>query len=73
MTDAFAKFMKQFQTQGRDYGDGYDRSHFQGLTQDEEAEVIRLLSDAAKRGDAVAIDGLATFGTACARDALLPD
>lgn len=44
MSDTFDRFLKQYHAQGREKADGYDRSHFDGLTDDEKIRAFELLA-----------------------------
>jgi hypothetical protein len=56
MTEAFNRFMSQAGSQGREYGDGFNSSHFDGLTQSELTNVLRILEERALDGDTIAIN-----------------
>jgi len=56
MTEAFNMFMNQAASQGREYGDGFNSSHFDGLTQSELTKVLRIIEERALDGDAIAIN-----------------
>lgn len=44
MTTTYDKFLEQFHAQGRQKADGYDKSHFDGLTTDEMEKAFELLT-----------------------------
>lgn len=56
MTEAFNRFMNQAASRGREYGDGFNSSHFDGLTQSELTNVLRILEERALDGDTIAIN-----------------
>lgn len=58
MTKAYEQFMKQANSQGREYGAGFTYHHFDGLTLEEKDEVISLLRERALKGDTIAISAL---------------
>jgi hypothetical protein len=49
MSDTFDEFLKQYHAQGREKADGYDRSHFDGLTDDEKVRAFELLAAEAEK------------------------
>jgi hypothetical protein len=57
-TATFDRFLKQLHATGSEKGDGFDPSHFDGLSPDERPEVARLLREALLRGDDTAAGGL---------------
>jgi len=58
MTEAFNRFMKQATSQGREYGDGFNTSHFEGLTQAELEKAFMILEERAIDGDTIAINAV---------------
>lgn len=44
MTSTYTKFLEQFNSKGREKADGYDKSHFDGLTDKEKDLAFELLS-----------------------------
>jgi hypothetical protein len=63
MTIAFEKFLVQFESTGREYLDGFDASHFEGMTLAELSEAESLLGQRAQEFDNVAIRALGVMGT----------
>lgn len=47
MSDAYQRFIRQYNATGREKADGYDRSHFDGMTPAEKAQAFELLKDEA--------------------------
>jgi len=62
VTRAFDRFMKQASSQGREYGDGFNSSHFEGLTESELAKAILILEEKAVNGDTIAINAVRLIG-----------
>lgn len=56
---AFERFLTQLHATGREKLDGFDQSHFRGLTSDERADARRRLTAATFGGDVMAALGLA--------------
>lgn len=71
MTETFQRFLRQYNSQGSDYGDGYSPADFDGLTPEEMDRASKMLAEQAAKGDGVAVDGLGRMGTPGARDLLL--
>lgn len=69
-TPAFRAFLDQFNSKGRLHGEGYDASHFRGLSDMERAQVEEMLLTAGLNGDSTAISGLILLGDEGAVDAL---
>jgi len=72
----FARFMQQYRAVGREKGDGYDPSMFEGLTAGEREQARGLLLERGLRGDTVDLNGLRWLGddavVAALRGAVLP-
>jgi hypothetical protein len=66
----FDRFLKQLHAEGREKADGFDPSHFDGLSQDERLEAARLLREALLAGDDTAAGGLVLLDPQIARPAL---
>lgn len=66
----FDRFLKQLYAEGGEKADGFDLSHFDGLTLDERLEAARLLRDALLRGDDTAAHGLVLLDPQAARATL---
>src|SRR5262245_47357064 len=66
----FDRFLKQLRAQGMEKADGFDPSHFDGLSQDERLEAFRLLQDALLKGDDTAAHDLVLLDPQGARPAL---
>lgn len=62
----FDHFLAQLHATGREKGDGFDHTHFDGLRPDERPEVERLLHEALAAGDSTAVNGLLLFDGAAA-------
>jgi hypothetical protein len=58
MSEAFDSFLKQYHALGREKLDGYDSSHFEGLTPQEFATAEQMLIEDAMKLDTSAIQGL---------------
>jgi hypothetical protein len=69
-SQTFNRFLKQLSAQGREKADGFDSSHFDGMTSDERLEAARLLRDALLAGDSTAIRGLVLLDEQSARPTL---
>jgi hypothetical protein len=69
-TATFNHFLRQLNAQGREKLDGFDNSHFRGLSSDERLEVARLLREALLRGDSTAAAGLVLLNREEARQPL---
>jgi hypothetical protein len=61
MTEAFSWFIKQASSQGREYGDGFNSSHFKDLTAAELEQAFLMLRERALDGDTIAIDSMRFF------------
>ncbi len=70
MTETYDRFLRQRAATGREYGEGYSRADFDGMTPDEAESAKDLLEHDAGKGDGVAVDGLATLATPGALAAL---
>ncbi|MBO0721724.1 MAG: hypothetical protein J2P41_12925 [Blastocatellia bacterium] len=68
--ETFNRFLQQLHAHGREKGDGFDHSHFQGLSADERVEAARLLREALLSGDDTAAEGLVLLDSAAAREPL---
>jgi hypothetical protein len=66
----FDRFLKQFHAWGREKVNGFDRSHFDGLSPDERLEAARLLLEALLSGDNTAVEGLVLLDAQAARATL---
>jgi HEAT repeat protein len=66
----FERFLKQLYAWGREKGDGFDRSHFDGLSPDERLEAARLLREALLRGDNTSAEGLVLLDPRAAKATL---
>jgi hypothetical protein len=66
----FERFLKQLYAWGREKGDGFDGSHFDGLSPDERLEADRLLREALLEGDNTAAHGLVLLDPQAARPIL---
>jgi hypothetical protein len=66
----FECFLKQLYAWGREKGDGFDRSHFDGLSPDERLEAARLLREALLEGDNTVAHGLVLLDPQVARPIL---
>jgi hypothetical protein len=60
MTSTFQKFLKQFHATGYEKADGYDQSHFDGMTEDERQKAFELLKQSLINNN----DHTAAFGIA---------
>jgi hypothetical protein len=69
-SDRFDGFLKQLNAQGREKGEGFDPSHFEGLSPDERLEAARLLREALLEGDNTAAHGLVLLDPQVARPIL---
>jgi hypothetical protein len=58
MTKSFEKFLKQYYAVGREKGEGYDSSHFEGMTHNELETAEKMLIKDATQLDTTAIRGL---------------
>ncbi len=63
MSKDFEKFLKQYHATGREKGDGYDASHFKGLTSKELDIAEEMLIKDAIQLDTAAIQGLGELKT----------
>lgn len=70
MTKTYDRFLKQYNSTGKEKGDGYDASHFEGLSPTELAIVEEMLINNAMQLDTTAIQGLGVINTANAETAL---
>lgn len=70
MSKTFESFMKQYHATGREKLDGYDPSHFEGLTAQEISTVEEMLINDAMKLDTAAIQGLGYLGTENSKIAL---
>lgn len=69
-SSAFDKFTKQLDAQGREKGDGFDASHFDGMNENERTEARRRLENALAKGDSTAAFGLVLLDGAAAEESL---
>jgi hypothetical protein len=63
MGEGFDRFLRQYNAKGREKGDGYDASHFRGLTPEEITMAEEMLINDAKKSDTTAILGLGELKT----------
>lgn len=70
MTKTLERFLRQYNATGREKGDGYDASHFEGLAAEELHTVEDMLIKDALKLDTTAIQGLGVINTANAETAL---
>jgi hypothetical protein len=63
MTITFDKFLSQFNSSGRQRLEGFDKSHFEGMTPSEMAQAESMLEQEAKGKSLVAIDALGTLAS----------
>lgn len=70
MSKAFERFINQYNSKGREKGDGYDSSHFVGLMNDELVIVEDMLIADANKMDTTAIQGLSILKSQRAESAL---
>ncbi|NMC75533.1 MAG: hypothetical protein GYA56_14415 [Geobacteraceae bacterium] len=70
MSKTFDRFLKQYNSTGREKGDGYDASHFKGLTSEELDKAEEMLINDAMLLDTTAIQGLGELKTANSEIAL---
>lgn len=63
MSEGFDRFLRQYNAKGKEKGDGYDASHFRGLTPEEIALAEEMLINDAKKSDTTAILGLGELKT----------
>ena len=70
MSLTFDKFLNQLHAQGREKGDGFDASHFDGMTEDERQEARQLLENALIDGDNTAAFGLVLLDGKAAEEPL---
>ena len=70
MSDSYDNFIKQSNLKGRGYADGYNASHFMGLTATELCDVKKILKHKALEGDTIAINGIRYLTTDEALDLL---
>jgi hypothetical protein len=64
MTKSFEKFLKQYHAVGREKGEGYDSSHFEGMTDNELVTAEEMLIKDAAQLDTTAIRGLGVLKSA---------
>jgi len=69
-SQTFNRFLNQLHAQGSEKADGFDSSHFDGMTSDERPEAARLLREALFAGDSTAIRGLVLLDKQSARPTL---
>lgn len=69
-SETYNRFLQQLNARGREKADGFDRSHFRGLSADERVEAARLLREALFKGDDTAAVGLVLLDSAAAKEPL---
>jgi hypothetical protein len=69
-SDGFDRFLKQLNSSGREKGEGFDASHFEGFSDDERNKAAQLLRDALFNGDNTAAHGLVLLDRGTARPIL---
>jgi hypothetical protein len=69
-SDGFNRFLKQLNASGREKGEGFDSSHFEGFSDDERQKAAQLLRDALLNGDNTAAHGLVLLDPETARPIL---
>jgi hypothetical protein len=69
-SDGFNRFLKQLNASGREKGEGFDSSHFEGFSDDERQKAAQLLRDALLNGDNTAAHGFVLLDPGTARPIL---